>query len=565
MNGNKAARVLNRIFQICFFLCMAVTFISVIVSGYIKGDKDIKDASGKITTVKVYYGPLAHWLIYISAILMAVLFCVLFYMSTRKYRLHSRSEKMPAEKKFRIILFSMTGVLLLLLLYVGYELTIYPRTDLLQVHTFASSFAETGNFQGTRDLIASGENVYMARYPNNFGIMFLLAMYYRVIYLIFGYVPLYAPVVLNCIALTSSMLFATLIVKNIWGRRRAVYFLILIFLFAPLYPYTPFFYTDTLSMPFGIIGIYLYVLGLKADNSQKVKKYALIFFAGAIIFLGFKVKGNLIVVIAAAVIFALLKCKWKEFGCILLALVIGFGSFALLFKAGYNAVGLVTEAQADRYEYPYTHWVMMGLKGKGGYNAKDSIFTGSQTSKAAKQEANIKEIKKRVKTLVNNHKFTEHFVVKASWMWGDGTYFIPGHIKDYVKRSYLHEVFLRDGKYYYLFFGYCNAYQLVLLFMMLMSLLKGILRPKIEFSVFLKGIVFATFVFLLVWEGRSRYLFNLTPVYIMLALDGISFTTESVRKLIQKIRKKPDLTETVSEGSVDEVIKATAAAEASEK
>ena len=73
--------------------------------------------------------------------------------------------------------------------------------------------------------------------------------------------------------------------------------------------------------------------------------------------------------------------------------VIGFGSFFVAFKVGYDAVGLVSEEQAERLEYPYTHWVMMGLKGRGGYNKADSVFTSNIDGKENKKEENIKVIK----------------------------------------------------------------------------------------------------------------------------------------------------------------------------
>ena len=551
MNGNKGARVLNRIFHICFFVCMAVTFIGTLVTGYIYSRTKEIDADGKAYVKTVMYSPKVHILIYGAAILLTVLFCVLYYFSKKDYRKLQSSEKMSAEKKFRIILFTGIGIMLLIQLYFGAELKIHARTDLYQVDVYAKSFAKTGSFQGGRDLISSGKKFYMARYPNNFAIMLILAMLYRVAYLIFGYIPQYAPVALNVLAVNVSLLFTVLIAKQLWGRRKAVYTLCLLFIFAPYYVYVPFYYTDTMSMPFGVIGMYLFILALKTDKSLRVRKYVMLACSGALLFVGFKVKGSIGMIFAAALVYALLKCKLKEFACVALAVVMGFGSFAVMYKVGYNTIGLVTEEQAERYEYPLTHWVMMGLYGRGGWNLKDSNYTHSFETKAEKQEANLKVIKQRVKTLLKNHKLTEHFVTKAVWTWGDGTYFIPGHIKDYVKRSYLHDFVLRDGKYYYTYYGYSNAFQLVLLLLMLLSIFKGIIRPKVDPLVVIKLSVFALFLFLLIWETRSRYLYNFTPFYILMAVDGVSYLTELSGKLKavikkKKIGKKTDSEETVS-------------------
>lgn len=540
MNSNKAAVVLNRIFHVCFFICMAVTFIGTFFFGYIQSKESYIDENGNRAYKINYYSPKVYLLIYVGAILLLLLFCGMYLLSKRDIRCLRPSGRLSSEAKFRLIVYGGVGLIFLIQLYFGAKLKIYPANDLRHVAYTAASFGRTGSFQTARDYIATGHNYYMARYPNNFAIMMILAVMYRIWFLIFGYIPLYLPVAVNCIAVSASLLFTVLIAKEMWGRRKAVYTLILLAIFAPYYVYVPFYYTDTLSMPFGVIAIYLILRALKTDNSRKVKKYAMLAVAGMLLFVGFKVKGSIGVILAAALIYALLRYKMKEFACIALALIMGFGSFFVMFRVGYNAVGLVSEEQADQYEYPYTHWVMMGLRGVGGYNGKDSMFTDSIDGKAEKQEANIEVIKERLKAMLEQHKLTEHFVRKAIWTWIDGTYFIPGHITHYVRRCFLHEIFLRDGKYYNWYYGYSNAYQLVLLFLMLMSLLKGVIRPKIEFTVLIKGAVFALFLFLLIWEARSRYLYNMTPLYILMAVDGVSFVVGSAQKLFRRFGKKPE-------------------------
>ena len=538
MNGNKAARVLNRIFNICFFLCMALVFFGTFFYGYTK--RTDTNTFADLNVERILYGTKAHLLIYLAAFLLLVFFCVLYYLYKKDYQLTAKG-KMSSEKKFRIILFAVVGIMLIIELYIGWEMRIYRSHDLKHICNNAELFGRTGSFQPLRDKIAAGkgDDIYMARYPNNFAIMFYLALLYRVWYVIFGNIPLYAPVVVNCIAISASVLFTALIAKQLWGRRKGLYVLALLFIFSPFYLYVPLYYTDTMSMPFGIIGLYWIVLALKKDKSERVKKYLLLFFAGAMLLIGYKVKGSIAVIFAAAIVYALVKCKIKEFACVALALVIGFGSFMLMFKAGYNYLNLVSEESVEHYEYPYTHWVMMGLDGLGGYNKQDSLFTAKIDGKEEKQEANIEQIKERLKTHLKEHTLTKHFVIKALWMWTDGTYTIPGHLKTYVQRSWLHDIFLRNGKYYKYYFAYASAYQLLLTFLMMISALKGIIKSKIDFTVLLKGIVFALFVFLLIWEGRSRYLFNMTPIFILVSADGVFCITDTAKKLFAKIRKKP--------------------------
>jgi hypothetical protein len=75
--------------------------------------------------------------------------------------------------------------------------------------------------------------------------------------------------------------------------------------------------------------------------------------------------------------------------------------------------------------YPYTHWIMMGLKGPYGfYDYYDVMYTESFPTKDTRTEANIRMIKARI----HNYGFmglAKLFSTKNLFVWGDGTYFAP--------------------------------------------------------------------------------------------------------------------------------------------
>lgn len=60
-----------------------------------------------------------------------------------------------------------------------------------------------------------------------------------------------------------------------------------------------------------------------------------------------------------------------------------------------------------------------------------------------------------------------------------------------------------------------------ILLMICISALKTLVRPEVDEMLLLKGIVFSAFLFFLLWETRSRYLFNMTPLFILLMVDGM--------------------------------------------
>jgi len=89
-----------------------------------------------------------------------------------------------------------------------------------------------------------------------------------------------------------------------------LFVLVLGFLFAPWALWTPYFYTDTLSMIFPLAALFFY---LKARRSEQfwaaALRYAL---AAALVFCGYKVKGSIFIVLAALLIHLLMSLPWRR-------------------------------------------------------------------------------------------------------------------------------------------------------------------------------------------------------------------------------------------------------------
>lgn len=521
MNSNKLSSILNRIFHIVFFVLFGIVFFGIIFSGYENN--------------KIGYSATERTYVVIFFIVLLLIFAAV-YILLQKYSNHSRLNSKPkiSDKQVVIFIFASVGVLLVLQLLAGYFLQMNPVTDMQYIERYSRDFGATGNFDLIQKDCDNG-SVYLIRYPNNLALVFLLSTVYRLCNLVFGYVPSLVPVIINAFAINVSVLLTVFTARKIFGNRKAIFVLLLCFLFAPFYTYVPYYYTDSLSLPFCIGAIYLFVVAVNSE--KKIQKYILLALSGVLVFLGYKLKGSLIILLAAALIYVFLKMNIKQIACIALAVIAGFGSIFAIYTAAFNSMGIVTKEQSDRYEYPYTHWVMMGLKGLGHYNLKDSNYTNSFESKAKKQEANIKEIKNRIDNF-GPDGLTEHIFNKAVWTWEDGTYYISHHIEDCKRENILHSFVLTEGKNHLYFFIYSNGFQLLLIFLMLMSILKGCIKPDVNILTLLKGIIFAAFIFFLIWETRSRYLYNFTPLFILVAVDGLDFVISGFRSIIKRISGK---------------------------
>lgn len=272
------------------------------------------------------------------------------------------------DKAFWIIF----AVMVILQLVMGYLLLCDPVTDLNRVHSFAKSVATTGSFSHTYDLYPSSEG-YLARYPNNQAIFLLLCGYYRLLYLIFGDIPLFGAVLLNITALSVSVLFVYKTAKKIFSPAGAFLSFLLCLFFLPYYTYTPYFYTDTLSMPFIIAPLYLFVSALKTEKASR--KYLSFGLAAVLVFFGYSLKGSAIILLVGAVVYLFLSVPVKKALTGAGSLLVVFLVCMLVFQSFSASLNFTSKEELYEEQYPLTHWIMMGLGGSGGFNQKDSIFT----------------------------------------------------------------------------------------------------------------------------------------------------------------------------------------------
>ncbi len=512
MMKERISKSLCRVFSIILLASMTCTFICSLIFGY-------RSPEVSSTTVKI-----CIILFFVIMTATAIWLYYLFDNSSNKLR-----RAVLTSKQTNTIIFVAVGTMFLIQLFIGYKLRANMVTDLARIEKYALYFAENGNFNLIQDDYSMGK-VYLVKYPNNVALTVLLATLYKISYSIFGCVPKMVPVVLNCIAINLSVLFTAFTAKKLFGNKHALISLMLCMLFAPYYTYTPFYYTDSLSMPFLIGSVCLFVSAIKSEN--KYKKYAMLVLFGGVVFLGFKMKATVVFVLVCALIYALLRFNVKRFLAISLAVIVGFSSVGIVYTESVKSLNLCTKEQSYESEYPVTHWIMMGLKGVGRYNRSDSKFTRSFENKGEKQKANIDEIKNRVEEY-GVGGLISHTAKKAVWIWEDGTYFISHHIEKPIERNSLHSLVLKEGKYRDVFNIYSCGFQLFLIFMMMLSALKGCIKPKVDKTILLKGLLFSIFIFLLIWEARSRYLYNFTPVFILLATDGLKTSGFYVKRLIK--------------------------------
>ena len=392
------------------------------------------------------------------------------------------------------------------LLYMGMELKVYPGWDFGSVYQGAVEIVEDGAF-------SDNSNWYFTTYPNNVAVCMLLAGFFKLFGGLCSYITL--GILLNVFLILLGIVFVWLLAEKMYGSRAAFLLALACALFLPFYMHAPIFYTDTFALPF-VAGAFLSYLYRKKDARRLI-------LTAAVLAAGYKVKGSLGVILAALLIHLWLqKESLGERVKKSLCLVVPFIILVALFTALPARMPFFDASDREKNEFPMEHWVAMGLVDSGGYNADVYWMTASTEGKEAKKEVDREFIRETLEEY-GVSGMLDHLKSKIEFTWGDGVYFAPEKLKrDPVKESWLHSWVLYDGADYQKTYRYCSAAQLLLLAGILLSALGNFLRKgEIREIQAMQLAVFGLFLFLLIWETRSRYLVNFVPVFLLLGADGL--------------------------------------------
>lgn len=497
----KASRVVQGIFAAVFGL----TFIAVFLRGAVK----------------------LHPLVPVLALAASLL---LSFGLIKLYGFINVKTKKMNRRQINKVFFCISAAVLIFQIFYAITLKYPPISDLGYVDGAARAFSENWDKSVLYNHLDELHQNYFARYTNNQALLIILSLIYSACRRIFGTMPLIVPVLVNTAGLHISYILMYLISGKIFRDKCTPLFCAAVGAgFCVFYSYTSYFYTDSMSMPFAMGSIYFFLCGRESKNLKK--KIPLILLSAFLLIAGFKIKGNIIILIPVFLLYlavTLRKTNIKshlQTACILVAGLILSSAVCSAFIGSFN---IADEDELRENRFPPQHWIMMGLHDRGGYNDEDFLFTYNAGDYEQKKTADTLEIKRRI----SNYGITgmvKHIAKKVAYTWNDGGYFMwyylqnsgtTNPIKRFVSKNLI-----------YLF--YCTFYQYMLMLMIVYSFVKGASKNRQGEEIFLKIVFCAVYFFFIIWETRSRYLTNFSPVYIILAVYSIKtiFNTIKLKSL----------------------------------
>lgn len=360
---------------------------------------------------------------------------------------------------------------------------------------------------------------YFNQFPNNIPLLMLFIGVFK-LSSAFGYNNfINLGIFMNMVSINASILLTYFAVKKIIGTKTAaVVAMLVMMLTIPLLGYIAIYYTDTLTLIYPILSIYLWICAKQNINDSKNRKaYIQIAFAVVSAVVGGLLKISVLIVLVAIVIDAILSYKIKK-SAIISACIVAL--FATTYLPSYNAImnAPILPEKNINDTIPWTHWVMMGLGGNGNYNDKDYKMTKNFPAEERKQFISG-EISRRLK----DYGFAglmEHLSEKNAFVWADGTFYTPVKVtRDRVAPSSLDNYMFHEYEYFAYYGYYCQFFMLAMVIGFLIAAIFMFFNKKFAFKLLPFALsTFGIFIFQMIWEARSRYLLNFLPIFIVLSV-----------------------------------------------
>ena len=429
--------------------------------------------------------------------------------------------------------FALLSILLLTLGQLAFLFLIQPqlRYDPLKTFDMAVEMLETHTISGTY------ETGYFSRYTNNYPITILTYWFLR---LLSGFgLPkaCFMPAVqlVNICCITGSIWLGYLILKDLRDPRRAVFYLLCCVLCPLSYVWAGYFYTATLSMPFLMGILYLY-LRLSRSTSARSR----IFLGGLLgtaVILGYKLRATAMIAFIAVLLTAALNFwithRKLSASHILSGLKKYAGSAAALILTAVLSLGFWSSAvnhyvdfDYENTGFPMIHWVAMSARWDGSFDQMDELYTSSFETKEEKAEANKQVLLTRIRE-AGPAGLISLGGRKLLNTWVDGT---DGYLAEnsYCTFSKAYDYLLGNESGFLTIYAQAfRALQMLVIGFSALAALWMLWRRKERPGLFLIQLtLLGGMAFHLLWETNPLYSISFTFLSLMLLADGAASLAE---------------------------------------
>ena len=382
-------------------------------------------------------------------------------------------------------------------------------------------------YQGASELnngLTLSDEAYFLTYSNNIKPMIILSLLMRFSELIGMNDPYGLLLFISCTFVVLSVISVCSIIKRNEYRLPV---LILFCLCIPVWFYSNYFYTDTLSFCVGICSV---ALALTPDDNRFM--YLKLILCGSLISLGIAIKiTSIIPMIALVVCFVLNQSRTdKRYRKNMIrrsaVLLISFILFQILISLYMNSYDIVSKAR--ECGNPVSSWIALGMKGDGTWSDNwDFVNELNSYETTREKKAFVGEY---IADNLGETVRMEHIVLKFRRNYGSGTFDARNMLTNDPVDHFFYRMFSSGsgGMVYRITYGLCFLYIFTLYGIMIRSMIRGLIsllkKETIPDELRIGHISFwGMMIFLMLWEAHNRQLYNQIPVLVMTAVLGCDY------------------------------------------
>ena len=407
------------------------------------------------------------------------------------------------------LLFSLWGLAIIYQLYLVTHYHLLPKVDLEHIYNQVMACLNDNN------PIFSDRN-YFGFYTNNIPVAILIYLVFAPFYHFFGngidYMVLGGIWNVICIFVSYVFIYRILTVTS---SEKATFPVMLLLLTNPaFYAYAPYFYTDTLCLPFLTGGCLLLTHALKNDERKEQLVFTLI--ASIVLSLGYKIRATTIFLLIAFVVYLLIRRDWKRLVTAVPVVICGV----------LMAMLLVTPIERHFVPYdtketavPITHFLMMGSHDSGMYDQKDVDFTRSFATGQERSEATRQAFLDNLKKTSVSEQLVR-IGEKEGFVWSLGSHWYQQYTLEVSEKDPVQELYI--GKQSGRMNGFMQAYNLALFLFITVGLLISLIRREDERPLLsmIEIYYFGAVVFYMFWEAHPRHSLCFLPLLTILTIPS---------------------------------------------
>ena len=229
----------------------------------------------------------------------------------------------------------------------------------------------------------------------------------------------------------------------------------------------------------------------------------------------------------------------------ILIIITGCIIYTYIRKAN-NSMGINVDKEK---RFNITHYAMLGWnpESKGVFTIKDENFSGKYEKLKDREKANLEELKRRI-TEMGLGGVINQIVRKILTNYNDGTFSGVATFV-YIRKEYnieginkelsefLKNIYYENGKYNMIYTQIMQCLWIGILIFNMFSYNDG---KSTKISIVILGII-GLFIFEILFEARSRYIFIYVPLYIFLGVIGLKNVLSFFMVKIKGIKNKENV------------------------